>query len=228
MPSTSRPTACEFRRKLQTLPLAAVMIAMSAAAAAAQTPDAHAPAAPAATHQTPAEGDHAAAESHGAEHGPFAGLLWPTLNFLILCGGVYYFTRAPFTEYLTGRSSQIRKDLVEAAELSRSATAQLEEVDRKVKALPGEIDALRARGTEEIAAEEARIASAAAAERDRLLVQTRREIDVRLKTAQRELSEHAATLALDLARQRLATDMTPADHSRLVDRYLHQVKAEPR
>ena len=160
------------------------------------------------------------------EHGGLSGLLWPTANFLILCGGLYYFLRTPLSEYLAGRSSQIRKDLVDAAELNRAATAQLEEVDRKVKALPGEIEALRARGAQEIAAEEARIAGAAAAERERLLTQTRREIEVRLRAAQRELSEHAATLALDLARQRLATEMTPADHARLVDRYLHQVKEQ--
>jgi F-type H+-transporting ATPase subunit b len=213
-------TACEFRRKLQTLALAALMVGALAAGAAAQAPDAHAPAADA--RQT--EGDHAATEEHGGEHGGLSGLFWPTINFLILCGGLYYFLRTPLTDYLAGRSSQIRKDLVDAAELNRSATAQLAEVDRKVKALPGEIDTLRARGTQEIAAEEARIAAAAAAERERLLTQTRREIEVRLRAAQRELSEHAATLALDLARQRLASDMTPADHTRLVDRYLQQVK----
>jgi F-type H+-transporting ATPase subunit b len=221
--ATSRRTACEFRRKLHTLAIALLTIA-SLAGAAAQAPDAHAPAADA--HQAAVgEGDHgAAAEEHGGEHGGLSGLIWPTVNFLILCGGLYYFLRAPFTEYLTGRSNQIRKDLVDAAELNRAATAQLAEVDRKVKALPGEIDALRTRGTQEIAAEEARIAAAAAAERERLITQTRREIEVRLRAAQRELSEHAATLALDLARQRLATDMTPADHTRLVDRYLQQVK----
>ena len=49
---------------------------------------------------------------------------------------------------------------------------------------------------------------------------------MRLRAAQRELSEHAATLALDLARQRLATEMTPADQARLVDRYLQQVKEQ--
>ena len=216
-------TACEFRRKLRTLALAALMVASLVAGAAAQAPDAHPPAADA--HQT-AEGDHATPEEHGGEHGGLSGLIWPTINFLILCGGLYYFLRIPFTEYLTGRSSQIRKDLVDAAELNRTATAQLAEVDRKVKALPGEIDTLRARGTQEIAAEEARIAAAAVAERERLLTQTRREIEVRLRAAQRELSEHAATLALDLARQRLASDMTPADHTRLVDRYLQQVKEQ--
>ena len=214
-----RRPACEFRRKLHTLSIAALTVA-SLAGAAAQAPDAHAPATDA--HQAAAEGDHGAA----GEHGGLSGLIWPTVNFLILCGGIYYFLRAPFTEYLTGRSSQIRRDLVDAAELNRAATAQLAEVDRKVKALPGESDTLRARGTLEIAAEEARIAAAAVADRERLITQTRREIDVRLRAAQRELSEHAATLALDLAQQRLATDMTPADHNRLVDRYLQQVKEQ--
>jgi F-type H+-transporting ATPase subunit b len=215
----SRRPACEFRRKLHALSIAALMVA-SLAGAGAQAPAAHAPATDA--HQATAEGDHGAA----AEHGGLFGLLWPTVNFLILCGGLYYFLRAPFTEYLAGRSSQIRKDLLDAAELNRAATAQLAEVDRKVKALPGEIETLRTRGTQEIAAEEARIAAAAAAERERLVTQTRREIDARLRAAQRDLSEHAARLALDLARQRLAADMTPADHTRLVDRYLQQVKEQ--
>ena len=214
--------ACELRRKLRQLPLAAAFLASAmfpVAVAVAQEPHA-----PAAAHQ-PAEGaEHAAEAEHGGEHGGLSGLLWPTANFLILCGGLYYFLRTPLSEYLAGRSSQIRKDLVDAAELNRTATAQLAEVDRKVKALPGEIDALRARGAQEIAAEETRIAKDAEAERERLLTQTRREIDVRLRAAQRELSEHAATLALDLARQRLTTEITPADQARLVDRYLHQVK----
>jgi len=218
--STSRPRACELRRKLQILSFAAAV-----AIAAAGTASAQAPEPPAGGHEAPAPGaEHATEAEHGGEHGGLSGLVWPTLNFLVLCGGLYYFMRVPFGEYLNGRSSQIRKDLVDAAELNRTATAQLADVDRKVKALPGEIDALRARGAQEIAAEEARIAAAAVAERDRLLAQTRREIEVRLKAAQRELSEHAASLALDLARQRLDTEMTPADHTRLVDRYVQQVK----
>lgn len=213
--STPRPRACELRRKLQILSFAAVMVVAAAGPASAQAPER-----PAGGHEAPAPGDHAAE----AEHGGLSGLLWPTLNFLVLCGGLYYFMRVPFGEYLAARSSQIRKDLTDAAELNRTATAQLADVDRKVKALPGEIDALRARGAQEIAAEETRIAAAAVAERDRLLAQTRREIDARLKTAQRELSEHAASLAIDLARQRLGAEMSPADHTRLVDRYVQQVK----
>lgn len=221
--------ACEFRRKLAAPALLAVaLVCLAARSASAQAGDTHAqPAAEAhaqaGEHATTAE--HAGdAGEHGGEHGGLAGLLWPVANFIILAGGLYYFLRAPLSDYLAGRSTQIRKDLVEAAELSRTANEQLADVDRRMKALPGELEALKKRGAEEIAAEEERIASAAAADRARLLTQTRREIEVRLQTAQRELSEHAAALAVEIARTRLKAGMTSADHARLVDRYVQQVK----
>lgn len=211
--------ACELRRKLAApVLLALALTALPSTRVAAQSAEAPAPAGE--QHQS------AAAQEHGAdaEHGGLSGLVWPIANFIVLAGALYYFLRTPLTDYLAGRSSQIRKDLVEAADLSKSATAQLAEVERKLQALPGEIDALRKRGAEEIVAEEARIASAAAADRARLLTQTRREIELRLQSAQRELSDHAATLALQLATQKLSKDMTAADHARLVDRYVDQVK----
>lgn len=220
----SRPfrEACELRRKL-VAPLALAMALSGWLGVHDAAAQAHEPVPAAADeHAQPAE--HAAAEHEGAaEHG-LSALLWPVANFLVLAGALYYFMRTPFAEYLAARSAQVRKELVEAGELNRTATAQLAEVDRKLKALPGEITQLKQRGVEEIAAEEERIASAAAADRARLLTQTRREIDVRLQAAQRELSDHAATLALQLAEQRLGREMSPADHTRLVDRYVHQVK----
>ena len=218
-PTLSANAACELRRNLParlSLVCAALLFAVVLRVDAAQEPAPE----PTAGEHAAAEGDHAAA----GEHGGLSGLIWPTANFLVLCGALYYFMRTPFIDYLSGRSSQIRKDLVDAAELNRAATAQLAEVDRKLQALPGELATLKTRGAQEIAAEEERIAGAAATDRARLLTQTRREIEVRLQTAQRELSDHAAELALTLAKQRLAREMTPADHTRLVDRYVDQVK----
>ena len=214
-----RPTAaCELRRNLWgrlSLVGAVLLFALTVNVAAQSTERAPAP----------AEGQPGAASEHaGAEHGGLSGLLWPVANFIVLVGALYYFLGTPFTGYLGGRSGQIRKDLLDAAELNRTATTQLADIDRKMQALPAELEALKTRGAQEIAAEEERIASAAAADRARLLTQTRREIEVRLQTAQRELSDHAAELALNLAKQRLAREMTPADHTRLVDRYVDQVK----
>jgi F-type H+-transporting ATPase subunit b len=145
------------------------------------------------------------------------------VNFAILFGGLWYFLKTPIANYLQDRHTAIRKDLVEAANLSTAAQAQLTDLDRKLQALPGEIEALRRRGAEEIEAEEARIAQLAHAERERLLEQTRREIDLQLRLAKRELVEHTADLAVQLAGARIEQQMTPSDQERLVDRYLKSV-----
>jgi F-type H+-transporting ATPase subunit b len=176
--------------------------------------------------------EHAAEPAHAAEGGHheqsigemILGMGWPIANFIIFCGVIYYFGNGPLKEYLATRSATIRKDLVEAAELKASATAQLATIEQKLQALPGELSALRTRGAEEIAAEEKRIAAAAEADRERLLEQTRREIDLQVRLARKDILEHAADLSVQLAAEKLKKEITPADQSRLVDQYLTQVK----
>jgi F-type H+-transporting ATPase subunit b len=164
---------------------------------------------------------HAAEEEHG---NPIVQTGARLLNFAILAGILVYFLRMPIANYLSSRSTQIRQDLVTASEMRATATAQLAEIDKKMQALPAELDALRRQGAEDVKAEGARIAQAAAAERARLLEQTRREIDMRLRIARRELTEHAARLAVQVAETRIRRSITPDDQIRLVDRYASQLR----
>lgn len=145
-------------------------------------------------------------------------------NFAILAGVLTYFLKAPIAAYLGSRETQIRQDLVTAAELRAAATAQLAEIEKKLQSLPAELDALRTQGAADVVAEQARIAQAAAAERERLIEQTRREIDMRLRVARRQLTEHAAQLAVNVAEDRIRRSITPDDHLRLVDRYMSQLR----
>lgn len=169
--------------------------------------------------------EHAAEGGHDQSLGAMIlGMGWPIANFIIFIAVLNYFLKKPLTEYLANRSSTIRKDLVEAAELRSSANAQLASIEQKLQALPGELAALRTRGAEEIKSEEQRIAAAAAADRERLLEQTRREIDLQVRLAKKEILEHAVDLSVQLATERIKTEVTPADQDRLVDRYLSQVK----
>jgi F-type H+-transporting ATPase subunit b len=201
----------------------AVLLAISA-------PAAHASSAPAARGTAAAQPEPAGGETHDAEgaeaeeHGMLSGLIWPIANFVVLVGALWYFLRKPIATHFTDRHAAIRKDLDEAAGLRAAANEQLAEIERKLKALPGEIAALGTRGAEEIAAEEQRISTAAAAERDRLLEEMRREIDLQVRLARREILEHAADLAVQLAGERLQKEITPADHARIVDQYLGQVR----
>ena len=196
--------------------------------------------------EAPAAQEHAAAapqgqagagaapqEHGGAGHGEAAeaehaeGAL-PTIarifNFAVLVGLLFYFLRTPLGSYLASRHTQIREELVKAAETRTAATAQLAEVQHKMKALPGEIDALRAQGAEDVVAERERISQATATERERLLAHTRREIDMQLRLAKRALIEHGAQLAVDVAQRRIVNTITPEDQLRLVDRYAAQLK----
>ncbi len=171
----------------------------------------------------------APAEHEGAEGEPHVETIWGPIsrffNSAVLFGVLYYFLRKPTASYLASRDAEIRSDLLTAAELKQSAAAQLAALEQKLAALPGELEGLKARGQEEIAAEEARIQQAADADRERLLDQTRREIDLQLRLAHHELVEHAASLAVALATERITKNITADDQTRLVDRYLHQVKA---
>jgi F-type H+-transporting ATPase subunit b len=197
---------------------ALVVAAASPSVAAAQG---HEPAPPATGAAQPVE--HAQGEAeHGSEHA-VRDAIAKLLNFGILVGVLVYFLKTPIAGYLSGRSTQIRQDLVAAAELRRTASAQLEEIQKKLAALPAELAALKSRGEEDVQAEKLRIADAARLERERLLDQTRREIEMRLRMARRDLTEYAAQLAVSIAEDRIKRTITPEDQLRLVDRYTTQL-----
>ena len=163
----------------------------------------------------------AAAEGEG---GGIMSMVAKLANFAILAGVLVYFLKTPIAAYLASRSSQIRQDLVMAADMRAAAAAQLAEIEKKMQSLPAELDALKKRGAEDVVAEKGRIAEAAAAERERLLEHTRREIESRLRIARRELTAHAADLAVKVARRRIEQSITPEDQMRLVDRYATQLR----
>ncbi len=198
--STRRMTACEFMHTVRRAAVAPVIMLL-----------------------TVAPGVAAAAEE-AAHESSLADLFWPVVNFAVMCGVLYYFLNAPLAGYLKDRGEAIRRDLVDAAALRTSATAQLAEIDHKIKALPGEIETLRERGRAEVIAEEQRITHQAAADRDRLVEQARRDIDVQVRLAKRALTEHAADLSVQLAADRIATETTEADQNRLIARYLEQMR----
>ena len=199
--------------------LAALLIAVAAISAPPVLAQAHAPAAAAEAAASPAH------EAEPAEaHGSWAPVLAKAFNFAILATALIYFLRAPMMGYLNGRIEKVREDLVTATQTRETAVRQLAEIDARLSALPAELEALKTRGAEDIVAERARIEQDAQTERQRVLDYTRREIDMRLRIAKRELLELGADLAVAAAAERIKTTITPADQTRLVDRYASQIQ----
>jgi F-type H+-transporting ATPase subunit b len=204
------------------LMLAAMVLAVAAIVVCPARTFAFQEHAPAAQAERPAgQPEHAEAQEH-AEEG-WMPTIAKVVNFLMLVGVLTYFLRTPLMAYLGGRIGKVREDLVTAAQTREAAMRALAGIEAKLKALPGEIEALRQRGAEDIVAERARIEEAAEAERQRLLEHTRREIEMRLRVAKRELLELTATLAVQIASERIRRSITPEDQSRMVDRYAQQI-----
>jgi ATP synthase F0 subunit b len=198
-----------------TTPAAAQPEGSAHAAPAAAAPS-HAPAS-----ERVAAGEHGAAESH--EESPW-GLVARLFNFAALVGLLVYFLRGPLGQHLASRRQQIAAELVSARETTERAKQQLSDIDRRLRELPAELEALKARGAEDTAAEGVRIRQQAEAERHRLLEQTRREVEMQVRLAKQALAEHTADLAVRLAHDRLTATITPDDQARLVDRYVSHVK----
>lgn len=214
-----------------------LMVALAPSTLRAQSPERHAaaqqpehppaaqpPAHPPAAHETGQPAHKAAEAEHHEEGGGIVQMIAKLLNFAILAGVLVYFLKTPLAAYFAARGTQIRQDLVAAANTRTAADAQLADIRQKLQLLPGELAALEQRGAEDLRAERARIAEAAAAERERVLSETRREIAMRLRVAHRQLTELAARLAVDVAEQRITRTITPEDQLRLVDRYTEQLK----
>jgi F-type H+-transporting ATPase subunit b len=230
-----QPSACEpWRKQLCALALAAAIAGAGSSAAHAASlrsaavqdaqPAGHAE--PVAEHQAGkgAQAEHGAAAEGGHEEGSIWGFVGKIVNFTLLVGTLVYFLRAPLSTYLATRRTQVRADLDAAEAMKRSAAEQIAQMEAKLKALPRELDELKARGQAEIAAEEARIRELADAERVRLVEQATREIDQQVRMAQRALVEHAADLSVSVAEQKIKRDITSDDQTRLVKAYLDQVK----
>jgi F-type H+-transporting ATPase subunit b len=224
-----RPRTASGSRSCARVALLAILVLASAATAARVNAQPHETPASAAAAQpeqaAPAGKDHA--EAGAEEHGSVLQTVAKLLNFVILVGVLVYYLKTPAAAYLASRSTQIRQDLITAAETRATASAELAEIARRLEALPAELDALKARGAEDVKAEKVRIAQAAAVERERLLQQTRREIDMRLRLARRQLVDLAADLTVNVARARVLRSITAEDQMRLVDRYTTQLGQGP-
>ena len=216
------PVVARRRRDLRILIALVAVVWTVAVVSAAQPQGEHAP--PAAAAEQPgkeAANTHAAPE--GGHESPWA-LPARIFNFALLAGGLYYLLRSPLMGYLTQRGIQVRGELTSAANLRKEAAAQVAAVEAKMQALPDEIEALKRRGAEEIVAEEARISGLAEVERQRLLEQAKREIEMQLRVAERDLKQRAGELAVAVATARVKRTITAADHKRLVDQYVAQVR----
>ena len=152
--------------------------------------------------------------------------LWKWANFAILAVGAGYLIGKNAPGMFRARTAEIQKGIAEAQQVKRDAEQRAADVDAKLNRLGADIEAFRTQAKTDMEYEGERIRRETLSQIVRIHQQAQLEIESAGKTAQRELREFAASLALDLAAQRIRSRMTPASEAALVTAFVSDLARE--
>jgi len=149
--------------------------------------------------------------------------LWP--NFLILAGLLGYLAKKHGAPFFAARSQQIRENLEAGKKAQIEAEKVAAGVQAKLATLDREIASLRASAQTELERETQRIRRDTDKELQRIEQHTAAELDSLGKRTMFELRQYAASLALDLAEQKVRARMTPAVQSGLIEGFASELSS---
>lgn len=146
------------------------------------------------------------------------------LNFALIAGATFYFSRKNLPSVFRNRTATIQKAMQEARQASEEANKRLAEIENRLSRLSSEIATMTANAEKEAAAEEARIKAAAEEDARKIVESAEQEIAAAAKLARRELTAYAANLAVSLAARQIKVD-TATDQA-LVRGFANELSAK--
>ncbi len=169
-----------------------------------------------------ASAEHEAAGGHADNT-----IYWKWANFAILAGLLGYAIARSGPAFFRSRTEEIHKDLKEAAVRKAAAESRAEEIDRRIAALGGEVERIRAGARQEMTAEAERAREETARLVTRIHAGAEQEIGSLIKHAGRELRAHSANLAVGLAEQKVRARLGPAEDAALVSAFAAELGRSP-
>ena len=145
------------------------------------------------------------------------------LNFAVIAGLVWWFSRKTLPGIFRNRTASIQKAMEEARKAREDANRRLNEIESRLSRLNTEIEEMRTSAEKEGAAEEERIKAAAVEDARKIVASAEQEIAAAAKSARRELTAYAADLAVALARKQIHVDA--ATDQALVRGFAQQITA---
>ena len=142
-------------------------------------------------------------------------------NFIALFAFCYVLIKSKVPQAFRERTLTIQKGIRDAEAASADAARRLSDIEARLSKLDAEVAEIRTSAEREAAAEEERIRKAAEEDKQKVVAAAETEIDAIARNARRELKGYAASLAVDLAAQRLRVDES-TDHA-LVREFAEQL-----
>ncbi len=165
--------------------------------------------------------------SGGEEGGwrPIWDLGWRIVNFAILAGVLFHFTRKPAVNAIRNSIEAVKTLLKEARESRKTAEARMKEAEEKLAGVDKEISKLMATARKEGEAERERVLAEAAEALEKLKRESVLAIEQELKKAKDILQRETANAAVALAEEIISKNITSEDQAKFVAEYLDKLEA---
>jgi F-type H+-transporting ATPase subunit b len=144
-------------------------------------------------------------------------------NLILVIAILVYVARKPLAHFFAVRTQSIQDQLAEAQKARQEAEAKLAEIEASMSSLDRELKEIREAAEKEAHEEYQRLVAAADRDAEKIMDRARREIEGMTRAAQLELKAQAAELSIQLAKERIQTEMTDEDRSRLFERFVAKV-----
>ena len=155
-------------------------------------------------------------------------LIFKTINFIILVGGLGYFLRKPVSDFFSQRSLDIRKSLEEGRKALEESQARLTLVENKLMHLEEEIAAFKAIAAQDVDAERQRRRQAVAVEVQKMLETARARMETIALTAKMNLTTFAADEALRHAEELIRGRLDETTRRQLVSQFVTKLETKQR
>jgi len=135
-------------------------------------------------------------------------MYWVSLfiNFAILAGFFWMLLKSKLPQMFRERSSAIQKALKEAHDASVDASRRLADIETRLSKLDAEVADIRTAAEKEAATEEERIRATAEEDKHKVVEAAETEIAAIARSARHDLKSFAASLAVDIAAQKIKVD----------------------
>jgi len=155
---------------------------------------------------------------------PLTALLGKTINFVILFGGLGFLLAKPLRKFLAEIGLSVEKTFQETTRAKTDAEGKLESLKERMLNLEREVREIKAEGQEAGEREKERVLSLARQESEKIRSFAAQEIEALSLSARAELKEHAAEIAVSLARANIERRLTPELHSHLIDESISRLE----
>jgi F-type H+-transporting ATPase subunit b len=136
------------------------------------------------------------------------GMYWVSIvaNFVFLGLFFWMLLKSKLPQMFRDRTTSIQKALTEAKAASAEASRRLGDIEARLSKLDGEVNEIRAGAERDAAVEEEHIRAAAEEDKRKVVDSAEAEIAAIARSARHDLKSFAASLAVDIASQRIKVD----------------------